>query len=207
MTRQRSRFPHRRRAGLAFVVALALVGAACGDDDDDAATNGGDDSAASADAAGSNAADDAGDEAADGETIVVHAVDFAFEDLPDTVEVGTRLSLVNDSSQELHELVAMRIPDGDERSVQEILEDPSSVGDGPPAMVLIAPPGEDSQAVVGDGTFTEPGRYAVICAIPSGVDPEEYLAAAETSGDGPPEIEGAGPPHFVHGMVAELTVE
>jgi hypothetical protein len=36
---QRSRYPHRRRAGLAIVAALALIGGACGDDDDDAATD------------------------------------------------------------------------------------------------------------------------------------------------------------------------
>jgi hypothetical protein len=34
---QRSRYPHRRRAGLAAVAIVALVGAACGDDDDDTA--------------------------------------------------------------------------------------------------------------------------------------------------------------------------
>jgi hypothetical protein len=38
---QRSRHPHRRRAGLAVVavVALALIGTACGDDDDDTAAD------------------------------------------------------------------------------------------------------------------------------------------------------------------------
>lgn len=37
MTRQRSRFPHRQRAGWAFLAVLALVAGACGDDDDDTA--------------------------------------------------------------------------------------------------------------------------------------------------------------------------
>jgi hypothetical protein len=36
---QRSRHPHRRRAGLAVVAALALIGGACGDDDDDSAAD------------------------------------------------------------------------------------------------------------------------------------------------------------------------
>ena len=37
MTRQRSRFPHRLRAGWAVLAVLALVAGACGDDDDDTA--------------------------------------------------------------------------------------------------------------------------------------------------------------------------
>ena len=57
---------------------------------------------------------------------------------------------------------------------------------------------------VGDGTLQEPGRYLVICTIPTGADPAEYLAAEATS-NGPPDVEG-GPPHFTHGMYAELDV-
>jgi hypothetical protein len=46
----------------------------------------------------------------------------------------------------------------------------------------------------------------VMCAIPTGVDPEEYLAAAAGAAGGPPDVAG-GPPHFTHGMAAELIVE
>jgi hypothetical protein len=73
-------------------------------------------------------------------------------------------------------------------------------------MVALAPPGEDGMFVVGDGTITEPGRYAVICAIPVGADPEEFMAAAAEASSGPPQVEG-GPPHFTQGMYAELVVE
>ena len=59
-------------------------------------------------------------------------------------------------------------------------------------------------AAVGDGTLAEPGRYVVLCLIPTGADPAEYLAAAATS-DGPPQVDG-GPPHIAHGMFAELVV-
>jgi hypothetical protein len=72
------------------------------------------------------------------------------------------------------------------------------------ATVVIAPPGGDGIPVVGTGVLTEPGRYAFICAIPTGADPDEYLAAAGES-DGPPEVDG-GPPHFVHGMIGEVVV-
>ena len=75
-------------------------------------------------------------------------------------------------------------------------------------MVLLQPPGSDEQIVaVGDGTLTEAGRYVLMCFIPTGADPEEYLAAAAASeGEAPTGVAG-GPPHFVNGMYAELQVD
>ena len=67
-------------------------------------------------------------------------------------------------------------------------------------------PGEAGFPVVGDGTLTEPGRYAIICSIPIGADPAEFLAAAQESTEGPPQVAG-GPPHFTSGMYGELVVE
>ena len=75
---------------------------------------------------------------------------------------------------------------------------------GLPAMVLLAAPGGPQIDAVGDGTFAEEGRYVLICAIPTGADVDEYLEAAEAA-PGPPDVEG-GPPHFLHGMYAELEV-
>ena len=79
---------------------------------------------------------------------------------------------------------------------------------GAPVTVLLQPPGSDEQIVaVGDGTLTEPGRYVLMCFIPTGADPEEYLAAAAASeGEAPTGVAG-GPPHFVNGMYAELQVD
>ena len=48
---------------------------------------------------------------------------------------------------------------------------------------LIAGPGEEGMAVVGDGTITEPGRYAVVCAIPIGADPAESARRAPMQTD------------------------
>jgi hypothetical protein len=108
----------------------------------------------------------------------------------------------------MHELIAVRVPDGEDRSVSELMELPDAeleaiFGSGPPATVLLAPPGGEQVDALGDGTLAEPGRYALVCFIPTGVDPDEYLAA---SGEGPPVIEGAGPPHVTAGMFAELEV-
>ena len=112
----------------------------------------------------------------------------------------------NASEVELHEFVAFRLPDDDQRPVAEIVggDLESLLGDSEPAMVLLAPPGGEQIAAVGDGTLTDPGRYLVICVIPTGADPGEYLDAAATS-DGPPQVAG-GAPHVANGMYAELTV-
>jgi hypothetical protein len=60
-------------------------------------------------------------------------------------------------------------------------------------------------AVVGDGTLTEPGRYAVVCFIPVGADPDKVVAAMQSESSTPPDL-GDGPPHISAGMFAELSV-
>lgn len=145
------------------------------------------------------------------DVVEVTAVDFSFEDLPERIPAGTRLTLRNDAPSELHELVAFRLPDDETRSVDELLALPEAelgvvLGAGPPQTVLLAPPDGDQVTAVGDGTLDEPGRYLVMCSIPTGVDPATYLAAAAASAGAPPQVEG-GPPHFVHGMAAELVVD
>lgn len=200
-------------AALAIAVGLGMTG--CGGDDDSSSdtTVGGTDppTAPATDPPEEPATDEAdgeGEAEGEGEVITVALSDFAFGGLPETVPVGTRLQIENVSESELHELVAIRIPDDEDRSVEELLALPDDeldvvFGSTMPAMVLLAPPGGPQIEAVGDGTFTEPGRYAVVCFIPTGADPEAYLAAGE--GDGPPDVEG-GPPHIAHGMHAEVVV-
>lgn len=168
----------RRRALAGGLAALALVATACGSDGD--------------------------------ETQTVTAEDYAFEDLPATVDAGTTFKLTNTSERELHEMVMFRIPDNERRSVEELIrlpeEEQATIFAGEPAMVLLAPPnGGDQITAVGTGELTEPGRYAVVCFIPTGADPGAYLAAAQAGGDGPPQVAG-GPPHAFSGMIGQVTV-
>lgn len=182
----RPRTSHRAPIRIASAVAagaLVVTLAACGDDDDVAAE--------------------------EPRVVEVTAVDFDFEDLPDSLPVGSRLTLTNEAPSELHEIVAIRLPDDEERPGEELMQlPPEEMGalfaDEPATVILTPPDGEQIDAV-GDGTLTEPGRYLLLCAIPTGVAPEAYLEAAAASEEGPPQVEG-GPPHFVHGMWAELTV-
>lgn len=174
-----------RRLALPLVVAGALLLAACGDDAD----------------------------ALTPSTYEVIGSDYAYEGLPDEIAAGSEIVFRNDSEIELHEFVALRLDDDDDRTAEEILAlPPEQLG---PMMagvssVIIAPPAVDGQAtegfvVEGTATLDAPGRYVIFCAIPNGADPEEYLAAAAESEGGPPDVPG-GPPHFVDGMVTEVVV-
>lgn len=154
-------------------------------------------------------ASDAEPAAATDDPIEVELVDFAFEGLPNSAAAGSRFTVVNSAESELHELVAFRLPDDDDRSVEELAELPPGelIGAlGEPATVILAAPGGDAIFAVGDGTLDEPGRYAIMCFIPTGVAPDVYLEAAAESEEGPPDV-GGGPPHFVHGMHAELQID
>ncbi len=44
-----------------------------------------------------------------------------------------------------------------------------------------------------------------MCVVPTGADPDEYMAALPES-DGAPQVEG-GPPHIVHGMIGGVTAQ
>ena len=193
--------PRRNRAGLAlasFGAAVLLV-ASCGDAEPAATTAAPAPTAATTTSPAPSAPAE----------VVVTAVDYGYEGLPTTVTAGTTIVLENSSGGELHEFVAIRLPDDETRSVEELIQlPPEEFGAFFPFVetVVIAPPGESGFAVEGTGTLTEPGRYAIICAIPTGADPAEYMAAAAEAEGGPPEVAG-GPPHFVVGMWAEVVVE
>jgi hypothetical protein len=188
---------------VAALTALAALAGACGDDDDDAVD--------AADEATSTTAA-SGDGGADG-SVEVRAVDYRFEGLPAQVPAGATFSLTNASAAEVHEMVAVRVPDGETRSAQELFalgeeELSAALGGGlEPAFVVVALPGEDGHVAVpagGQPALTEAGRYVIGCFIPIGADPAVYREAIESGAEGPPPVEG--PPHVTQGMFAEVTV-
>jgi hypothetical protein len=187
---------------LAPLLVLGIVAAGCGDDDSDDA--GPEDTSGNANS--ENLSTDGGDSASDAAATEVVAVDYHFEGLPERIDAGSQLTMHNDSAGEVHELVAMAIPEGETRSVEELTALPQdelfAAVPGEPALVMVAAPGEDAIPVIGDGTL-DAGRYLVLCAIPTGADPVEFMRQAQQSQDGPPNVPG-GPPHFTAGMYAEL---
>jgi hypothetical protein len=198
----------KRLAPVAIAGALALTLVACGDDDDSSpATTA---AAAATTTAGSETTMDHGSAPMDHPMVAIDAIDYRFDNMPTDVEAGTKFSFKNTSTKEFHEMVAIRIPDTEKRSVQELTtlteaETDAIFGDTMPAFVFVAGPGEDGIPVLGDGTITEPGRYAVICSIPVGADPAKVAEAMQTESSGPPDL-GDGAPHFTNGMFAELNV-
>jgi len=157
--------------------------------------------------AGACGTDDAGPQLTGGagKTITVEALDFGFKGLPARIEAGTRLEIVNTSPREVHEFVAVRLPDTEARPASELvklpMEEIMGLFTGPPAVVLLAPPGRGQQIVAeGDGSLSEPGRYLVLCTVPTGADPAAFLNQT-----GPGQVPG-GAPHFHHGMYAEFVV-
>jgi len=192
------RFAHLAVLAVAGAVAVSL--AACGDDDAD--------TAATLPAATSSVSDTTAH--ANHQTVVVDGVDYGFENLPVEVPAGTPLAFRNTSDTEFHEMVVMRIPDGETRSVGQLAALPPAESDAifagaMPALVSVAAPGEEGTAVLGDGTITEPGRYAVVCFIPVGADPAVVAEAMHSESSTPPDL-GDGAPHISQGMYAELIV-
>lgn len=181
-------------AGLALTMALA----GCADEETPDVT------AATEDATTSE------EGAAEGETVEITAVDYAFDGVPETVSAGTELTLTNASDEELHEMVVFRVDDDQDMSMDEIIQMAAEESDGPPpewltfSGVAVAMPGEDGFAPEGPVVLDEPGRYLLLCFIPTGADPAAFEEAM-ASGEEPPA--DAGPPHVAEGMAAELTVE
>lgn len=184
---------------LVLLAVLAVMAAACGDSATTTTTT----------RATTTTAAPATTTTTDDSVIEVTAVDYGYVGLPSTIAAGSTISLTNESATELHEFVAVRLPDDETRSVIELVQlPPEELTAFFPLVktVIIAPPGGAGFAVEGTGVLDEPGRYLILCAIPTGADPDEYMAAAAESEGGPPEVAG-GPPHFVNGMVAEVVVE
>lgn len=151
-----------------------------------------------------------GGDGAVGGTIEVTGVDYGYSGVPELVESGAELTFVNDSSEEVHELVLVKIVDGEARSVQEILELPEEESESLVEFqgVLVALPDDNGTNPEAEGdsiAVTEAGRYVLICFIPQGADPAVVEEAMAGGGEGPPDM-GDGTPHAFLGMVAEFEV-
>lgn len=141
------------------------------------------------------------------ETVEVTAIDYAYVDLPAEAAAGTAFTLNNTSGAELHEFVAFKLPDDETRGVHEIMmlppEEANAILEPGLTTVILAPPEGDNIVPVGDAVLHEPGRYAILCFIPTGIAPQEYLDAVAATGEPPTSDD---PPHFVHGMMGEIIV-
>ena len=144
-------------------------------------------------------------------TINVTGQDYSFAGVPEVVAPGAELTFTNSSGVEVHEMVVLKVADLETRTVEELLELPEEESDTLVEFqgVLVALPGEEGANPEGPGssiTVTAPGRYAIVCFIPQGADPEVVAEAMAGGGEGPPDM-GDGTPHALIGMFAEFRVE
>lgn len=197
-----------RVAGVVAVAAVLLTG--CGDAEP------GDDETTPATTETSTDEPTEDGTAAAGATVTVTAVDYAYADLTAEIEVGTTVVLQNDSEAEVHEILAILLPEDETRSADELAALPEEELGALVANlrgVALAPPGADSSALPAPPlTLAEPGRYLFVCAIPTGAPADDVMAAVqafiEAGGEDPagPAYPETGPPHFANGMYAEVTV-
>ena len=189
---------------------IPLVLVACSDDDDNDLTVVGTGSTPVAASSAPGAATGTPPVTDTANAVTVLASDYRYDNLPDAVESPTTFSLRNDSTAEVHEMVVIRIPDEETRTVGQLINLPDEeidqiFGEAPPALVIVALPGEMGNNVLGDGVLRQPGRYAVLCFIPVGADPHAAMTAmSDPDATGVP---GDGPPHITEGMYGEVVVE
>ncbi len=148
------------------------------------------------------------------EVYPVRAVEYAFEDVPESIESGIVGFDLQNEGNELHEFVLFRINDDVDMSVEELLELPDDEAESMVEFIgaTFAEPGES------DMTFHDlrPGRYGAVCFIPVGTTDmsslegeasattgEATTGEATTGGTGSAEM---GPPHFTQGMLVEFEV-
>lgn len=143
-------------------------------------------------------------------TIEITGGDYVFENVPETVASGAELTFKNGGA-EFHEMVVFRIVDGEERSIQELIELPEEESESLIEFqgVLVAMPGEDGISPEAGGASVPigaAGRYGIVCFIPQGADPAAVEAAMAGATEGPPDL-GDGTPHAFLGMASEFEVE
>ena len=207
------------RASLTLVASLALMAgvAACGDDGDEAA----DDTTSTTEQTTTTeaAAEEGGEEGgppeenpcgeggsgmlappeapADGATeVTITAADYSFEGIDELAAAGTAAVTFTNEGNELHELMVMKIADGEERPIEELLQLPDEEAEqvASPVGMTFACPGATAEPTGMD--LSEAGRYVAICFIPVGTMPETDFATMSEDGK----------PHFMEGMVEEFQV-
>src|SRR5215204_3132214 len=131
----------------------------------------------------------------------VTGVGYDFNGIPSTARAGTVVTFVN-AGTEVHQMIAARRNDGVTASLEELLAMPQAESDklvtilgGP-----VASPGETASDTI---TLDRPGTWFFVCFVPVGTTNLPSLAPGATPNEA---LMPEGPPHFLQGMVAQLTV-
>lgn len=101
------------------------------------------------------------------------AVDYEYEDIPETMDSGRVAFRMDNEGSEVHEAVVFRVNDDVDASVEDLLDLPQEESEEMVEFrgVMFAGPGDSGYGVVD----LEPGRYGFICFIPVGTTSLEDL--------------------------------
>jgi hypothetical protein len=117
----------------------------------------------------------------------VHAEEYHFMGLPETMKAGTYDFELTNAGKEFHVLVLAKRKPGVTDSFEQLLQDP----DGESKTITVGANGAEPGGSASIITKLEPGEYFAVCPIPLGTTP-----------GGP----GTGAPHFTVGMRQQITV-
>lgn len=119
--------------------------------------------------------------------VPVRAVEYAFADMPASIPAGLTTFRVTNEGKELHHVWIVRLEEG--KTASDFMQAAKAVAEGAPVPKWIVDLGGPNAGVPGmpmDGTLDlQPGRYVMVCHIPSPSD---------------------GVPHLAKGMMKEFTV-
>jgi hypothetical protein len=119
------------------------------------------------------------------EEVDVNAIDYGYENVPETVPAGVVSIAMTNEGNEQHEMILFRRGDGETRPVEDLLALPEDEF-GQVMTFTSANVVEPGATGVANAELT-PGGYVGICFLPVGGGEE-------------------GPPHFLEGMVTEFEV-
>jgi hypothetical protein len=118
-------------------------------------------------------------------TLDVVAADYAFQDLPKELEAGRTSIALDNQGSEMHELVLFKKAEGEIRGWDELSQLPQEEQGAALQFSGVAFGGAGTTAYT--TVDFEPGAYVAVCTMPVGGHED-------------------GEPHFMKGMVQELTV-
>ena len=126
--------------------------------------------------------------------ITITATEYKFTGT-DALKAGGAFAVTfkNDGT-ELHELHVAKLADGEKRPMDEIIADPTAEATTKAAGHSFACPGTTARPA--GVNLTTPGRYIVLCFIPTG-------AKADTD---PKDFGKLGMPHAMQGMAVEIDI-
>jgi uncharacterized cupredoxin-like copper-binding protein len=126
------------------------------------------------------------------DSVHVAAVEYAFEEVPETLPAGFTTFHFANEGEEMHEMLMVRYKD-ESLTIDDLIK--LSEKDAQEKIDFLGasfgPPG----ATDSETKELTPGKYALICFVPVGSTSEEAAEKAD------------GPPHVAKGMSAEFTVE